>query len=268
VIILNSNDKSLVGRLSTNPTTASPSYIVQYADVTLNGQFEGVFQDEGFLFNSSPTSISSFPISKSRRDIKYVKFHNNDSTSVNFELFISSSIGEMPIFNGIVKSHYTLFYNAEGEIHVVDNQGANLLSTISTPSSFTDLGDVPHSYFGQQGSVVVVNNSETGLTFSDTAIASSSYAVTASYVSSQNSTFETFTLTQTDIDNKFILLSNAPQQPFEQNVMLFIKSCGIQQYGSDFYMDNTITVKMYFGNSIQGNLEVGDMLTVNYIVRT
>lgn len=71
---------------------------------------------------------------------------------------------------------------------------------------------------------------------------------------------EVFTLSQTDIDNKQILLSKAPLDP--SSVKLFPQG-GIEQIPSiDFTVENNVL--RWNGLGLDNFLEAGDIITVTY----
>lgn len=74
---------------------------------------------------------------------------------------------------------------------------------------------------------------------------------------------ETYTLTATDISNKYITLTAIPLEA--DDVVLSVRNAGAQQVNSDFAMDLTNTDRLSWnGKGLQGFLEEGDELTVVY----
>lgn len=181
MIILDSIDKKLVAKINTAPNLDSLDYIVQYADVSLDGCFGSLSQVEGDLNITSSISLLEMTSSFLRRDIKFVKIHNSDDSCVNLTLSVSSSNGQYDIFNGMLGSKYTLFYDADGLITIRDKHGKSLISDPLAGSLFVDLMDTPSNYTSSAGKAVIVNNTETGIIFSNI-VPSSSFALTASYV--------------------------------------------------------------------------------------
>jgi len=81
--------------------------------------------------------------------------------------------------------------------------------------------------------------------------------------SSANSVkFETFTLIQDDIDNKFVELALNPKLPYIENVFLYIQGAGNQYYGDDFVQIGNVTSWDTLG--IDTILSVGDKITIQY----
>lgn len=74
---------------------------------------------------------------------------------------------------------------------------------------------------------------------------------------------ETFTLSATNITNKYVNLAQAPGTPAK--TILIIKGAGGQFYGDDFAMDGTYTTRLKWDSlSLDGVLAAGDKLTVMY----
>jgi hypothetical protein len=132
MIILNSSDKRLIGTLSSSPSV-NPDYIVQYADIagpSNVGTFDGLGQSEGEMSGSGIYTFLDSPSgSLIRRDVKYIKVHNSDTVDIDFKLSLTSSKGEFTIFDGTINDKYTLFYDNDGIIRLVDNFGCEVIQT-------------------------------------------------------------------------------------------------------------------------------------------
>ena len=88
--------------------------------------------------------------------------------------------------------------------------------------------------------------------------------VNKDYVDNLNSLqVETYTLTGTDITNKYVTLSAAPTTAAD--VLLFIKEAPNQFYGDDYQMDATNTDRLTWGGlDLDGILAAGDKFSVQY----
>jgi len=74
---------------------------------------------------------------------------------------------------------------------------------------------------------------------------------------------ETFTLTGTDITNKYVTLANVPGAA--TSVVLMVKGAPSQQYADDFQMDGSNTDRLTWSAlGLDGILESGDKFTVTY----
>jgi len=72
-----------------------------------------------------------------------------------------------------------------------------------------------------------------------------------------------FTLSVTDLNNKYIQLTATPIEPTD--VVLEIAGAPIQRYGVDYVMDGAIFDRLRWnGLDLDGLLEVGEELTVTY----
>lgn len=72
-----------------------------------------------------------------------------------------------------------------------------------------------------------------------------------------------FTLSSTDISNKYITLSHTPRDA--NRVTLRIRGAGSQQYGDDYAMDGSINDRLtWAGLDLDGQVSAGDKFTVRY----
>lgn len=99
--------------------------------------------------------------------------------------------------------------------------------------------------------------------------ATASTIPTASYVEWDNIdnkveiTYNTYVLDSSNIINKYITLANSPKTPYAENVALTIRGAGNFHTGIDFSITNGNRLT-WDGFSLDGLLEEGDYLTVNY----
>jgi hypothetical protein len=183
MIVLNSSNKSLISSLNISPSTNNLHYIVQFVDIASNGDYQGLDQIEGYISASGHTQLLGAPQAGIlRRDIKYIKVHNDDSVTHAFELSVLNNGNKFDISDVQLKSEYTLYYNADGVIETRDPYGRILSADGLTTGSFLSLDDTPNTYAGSQGYNATVSGNQ--LIFVDPASQNSlsaSYALTASY---------------------------------------------------------------------------------------
>jgi len=131
-------------------------------------------------------------------------------------------------------------------------------SGINVTSDAVELGSLTANW--DLGGSFTITNVPTPVNSSDVA--------NKSYVDSQvggvnNRQVEYFTLTSTDITNKYVTLGNTPT--VANSVIMTVKGAPSQYYGDDYQMDGTNTDRLTWDSlSLDGILEAGDKLAVVY----
>ena len=96
-------------------------------------------------------------------------------------------------------------------------------------------------------------------------LAASTAYVDAAVAGANERVKEKFTLTATDITNKYVTLGNTPSSP--SSVSLDVIGGPPQEYGVDFVMDGTNPDRLSWdGYALDGVLEAGDKIRVTYNV--
>lgn len=189
-------------------------------------------------------------------------------TSSHLRITDDSQFGGKIIINNI-NPHSLLTINSEQEL---TSSGFTTQSLVDVNNIISGNLIIPSASFSLTASYVHIDNVD-GLD-SGSLVPSASFAFTSSYVKWENiddveyHRYEMFIIDSSSLFDKYITLTDVPKPPYEDNVFLTIKGSGNHHYGDDFSIHNTFTKRVIWnGMGLDGDLEIGDKLTIHYNVK-
>jgi len=127
--------------------------------------------------------------------------------------------------------------------------GESLLYNAPSGTEYLDKGEDPHTRYKKVQDLA-------GGTWNE--VTSDGSVISGEYFES-----ETFTLTETDITNMYVQLSQIPATSAE--IEFHIRSAPAQEYGTDFKQDETFLRRITWETlGLEGSLQAGDEIRITY----